>query len=183
MNNPQSLKRTANKLIIGGVVGFILGLLVSLLVLFPLYSKEAVQGDCAVATSTCAHSLRVASIAGKSVAVVSYISIAAVTVGLVLYIIASSKDKLSLSAAQVTPKPNPRAGWHLLISIVASIVAFFIGGSIVAFALSFLIPPADPTQDITSQIHLVTYLVIIFYPLAGALAVYFTNKWLKKKLK
>jgi hypothetical protein len=180
MNNKLISEKTAKKLMIGGVIGFVAGIILSFVILLPLYSKV---GECTSGTNTCSDNFTAEQIGAKLVSVLMYVSLAAIVAGVVMMIASSVKAKQQAAVAQVTPASNSKAVKHLVIKTLAFVVAFFIGGSIVSLIVVNLVPALFPSKNTNEQGRIFAYLIIVFYPLAGALAIYLTNKWLKKKLR
>ncbi len=100
-----------------------------------------------------------------------------------MMIASSVKGKQQPKAMRATPAPNSKAVKHLIIKVLVFVAAFFIGGSIVSLIVGELVPALFPSKNTNEQGHILAYMIIVFYPLAGASAVYLTNKWLKRKLR
>ncbi len=179
MNNALISEKTAKKLMIGGVVGFVAGKILSFVILLPLYSKV---GECASGNNTCPNNFTAEQVGAKLVSVLMYVSLAAIVVGVVMMIASNVKAKQQATVTQVTPVSNSKTVKHLIIKALAYVVAFFVGGSIVSLIVVELVPALFPSKNTDEQGHIFAYIIIVFYPLAGALAIYLTNKWLKKKL-
>lgn len=165
---------------LGGVVGFVAGIILSFVILLPLYGKV---GECTSGTNTCSDNFTAEQVGAKLVSVLMYVSLAAIITGVVMMIASSVKAKQQAMVTQVTPVANSKAVKHLVIKSLAYVVAFFVGGSIISLIVVELVPALFPSKNTDEQGHIFAYIIIVFYPLAGALAVYLTNKWLKKKLR
>lgn len=179
MNNKFISDKTAKRLMVGGVIGFVSGILLSFVILLPLYSKV---GECTSGTN-CPDSFTAERVGAKLVSVLMYVSLAAIVAGVVMMIATSVKAKQRAVGLQTTPTSNPNTVKHLIIKTLAYVVAFFVGGSIVSLVVASLIPALSSSKGTDQQGHTFAYLIIVFYPLAGGLAVYLTNKWLKNRLK
>ena len=181
MNNKLISEKTAKKLMVGGVIGFVAGIILSLVILLPLYGKV---GECTSGTNTCSDNFTAEQIGAKLVSVLMYVSLAAIVSGVVMMIATSVKGKQQqVVERQAVPPKNPKLVKHLIIKTLAYVVAFFVAGSIVSLIVVSLVPALFPSKNTDEQGHIFAYIIIVFYPLAGGFAVYLTNKWLKKRLK
>jgi|GEM_PF-2896829 len=180
MNNKLISEKTAKKLMVGGVIGFVAGIILSFVILLPLYGKV---GECTSGTNTCSDNFTAEQVGAKLVSVLMYVSLAAIVSGVVMMIATSVKGKQQVVGTQIAPPKNPKLVKHLIIKTLAFVVAFFVGGSIVSLIVVSLVPALFPSKDTNEQGRIFAYIIIIFYPLVGGLAVYLTNKWLKKKLR
>ncbi len=178
MNNKLISEKTAKKLMIGGVIGFVAGIILSFVILLPLYSKV---GECTSGTNTCSDNFTAERVGAKLVSVLMYVSLAAIVSGVVMMIATSVRAKQQVVGAQIAPPKNPKLVKHLIIKTLAFVVAFFVGGSIVSMIVVSVVPALFPSKDTHEQGRIFAYIIIVFYPLVGGFAVYLTNKWLKKK--
>ncbi len=173
MNKKLITKTTSKKLMIGGAVGYVAGIILSFVILLPLYGRV---NDCLDANN-CSTDFTWEQIGAKLVSVMMYLSAAAFTAGVLMFIALIVKSKL------LTPtSANPKRTEHLIIKTIALIAAFFVGGSVVSIVVVNVVPALFPSKDINQQARIFAYALIILYPLAGGSAVYFTNRYLKKKL-
>lgn len=178
MNNKLISEKTAKRLMVGGVIGFVAGIILSFVILLPLYGKV---GECTSGTNTCSDNFTAEQVGAKLVSVLMYLSLAAIVSGVVMMIATSVKAKQQVMGAQIAPSKNPKSVKHLIIKTLAYVIAFFVGGSIVSLIVVSLVPALFPSKNTDEQGHIFAYIIIVFYPLVGALAIYLTNKWLKKK--
>ncbi len=171
-------EKTAKKLMVGGVIGFVAGIILSFVILLPLYSKV---GECTSGTTTCSDNFTTERIGAKLVSVLMYASLAAIVTGVVMMIATSVKGKQQVAGTQFAPTKNSKLVKHLITKTLAFIVAFFVGGSIVSLIVVSLVPALFPSKDTNEQGRISAYIIIVFYPLVGGFAVYPMDKWLKKK--
>ena len=180
MNNKLISEKTAKKLMVGGVIGFVAGIILSFVILLPLYGKV---GECTSGTNTCSDNFTAEQVGAKLVSVLMYVSLASIVSGVVMMIATSVKAKQQVVEAQIVPPKNPKLVKHLMIKMLAYVLAFFVGGSIVSLIVVSLVPALFPSKKTDEQGHIFAYIIIVFYPLVGGFAVYLTNKWLNKKLR
>lgn len=167
----------SKKLMIGGGIGFGAGIILSLVILLPLYSKV---GECVSAKDACSSDFAAERIGARLVSVLMYLSLVAFVTGVVMMIVVGVKSKQQALGTPAAPAINPKTVKHLTIKILAFVTAFFIGGSIVSLIIARLVPAIYSSKDVDQLGHIFAYMIIVFYPLAGGFAVYITNKWLKK---
>ena len=83
MNNKLVSEKTAKRLMIGGVIGFVAGIVLLFVILLPLYSKV---GECTPGTNTCSNNFTAEQVGVKLVSVLIYVSLAAIVTGVVMII-------------------------------------------------------------------------------------------------
>jgi len=180
MNNKIISEKTAKRLMLGGVIGFVAGIILSFVILLPLYSKV---GECASGTNTCPDNFTAEQVGAKLVSVLMYVSLAAIISGVVMMIVTSVRAKQQATLMQATTVSSSRTVKHLVIKTLAYVVAFFAAGSIISLVVVNLVPTLFSSKSIYEQGRIFAYIIIVLYPLVGAFAIYLANKWLNKKLK
>jgi hypothetical protein len=118
--------------------------------------------------------------------VLAYVSIAAIVIGVLMIIAVSVKAKQQQATTPLMGAPTPVRTIntkHLLIKTLALIAAFFVSTFIAIMVVVSVVPVFSSTKDTNKQGHIFAYIIIPVYPLVGGFSVYFTNKYLNKKLK
>jgi uncharacterized membrane protein YozB (DUF420 family) len=182
-----------------GAIGFVGSIIISLIVLFSTYSKVGDSGFGHSCTGSCAN-LTWQTVVSHITLVLSYLSIAAIVIGVLMIIAVNAKAKKVQQPLPAQPQPynptnpmqatvampvptaaaQPRNMKHLVIRILASIAAFFISTSIVITVIADSVMKAS-SKTTNQQGHIFAYIIIFAYPLAGGFSAYFTNKYLKKR--
>jgi hypothetical protein len=196
MNQKLLSEKTAKRLMTYGVVGFVASIVISLATLFNVYGKVGNSGFSNCTANCKTDSLTWQTTITHIAVVLSYISVAAIILGVLMIIVVSAKTKRTQPQTPAQPQPynptavstpiqatpaQPNRAKHLIIRVLASVAAFFISTSIVVVIVADSVMKAS-SKTTDQQGHFFAYIIIFVYPLVGGFSAYFTNKYLKKRL-
>ena len=180
MYNKLANKKTAKKLIVGGIMGCIIAALLFFAILLPFYNKV---NECVSGVAVCQDSFTTAVHAEvRLVQLLMLVSFVAI-IGGVMIMFAVGIQGRPLAETQAGQPQRPKSLRRQGIKALVGVAAFFIGGSIASIIIVNLVPVLFPHKSTGQQGRIFAYLIILFYPLVGALAAYLTSKWTREKLR
>jgi Mg/Co/Ni transporter MgtE len=97
MQTRLTSEKIAKKLMVGGVLGFIVGIILLFVILLPLYDK---LGECTNDTNTCPENFASEQIGTKLVSALLYASLVAITSGVILKVATRFKGKQRVDDTQ-----------------------------------------------------------------------------------